>query len=380
MSDLKPVQGLRPFTKFCCTIGNLPASYLAGLTYEEQLLWFCDYLKNTVIPAINNNAEAVEELQNLYKELKSYVDNYFTNLDVQEEINNKLDTMASDGTLEKIINQEIFCKLNDKINKLEEKAIVFPNFYIGIFYTGGLDGTDIKHPVFKCSLDGKHFTTFNINNNITDNYFTDPCLAFDETTKTFMISYTSYDDDRDCIILTSKDFVNWTEHKINLGYMQPHSNLHRWAPKLFVDDNDEKTIYLTLSLEYKKDENNNPIFKQVLFKCTNKENLTFINIGDILLENSIAEGYIDGYIAKNNGIYYFVVKKDNYDTDNTGVIQLYTTTDIEQTNYYGLVNNYVNFEGLRVEAPTLLFQNNKVNFYAEIYSFSHGGYIMNKII
>lgn len=104
MSDLKPIQGLRPFTKFCCTIGNIPASYLAGLTYEEQLLWFCDYLQNTVIPTINNNAEAVEELQNLYKELKSYVDNYFTSLDVQEEINNKLDTMAQDGTLADIIN------------------------------------------------------------------------------------------------------------------------------------------------------------------------------------------------------------------------------------------------------------------------------------
>lgn len=104
MSDLKPVQGLRPFTKFCCTIGNLPASYLAGMTYEEQLLWFCDYLQNTVIPTVNNNAEAVEELQNLYVELKSYVDNYFTDLNIQNEINNKLDEMAENGELQEIIN------------------------------------------------------------------------------------------------------------------------------------------------------------------------------------------------------------------------------------------------------------------------------------
>lgn len=107
MSDLKPVQGLRPFTKFCCTIGNLPASYLASMTYEEQLLWLCDYLQNTVIPTVNNNAEAVEELQNLYIELKNYVNNYFDNLDVQEEINNKLDEMAKDGTLDSIIEKYI---------------------------------------------------------------------------------------------------------------------------------------------------------------------------------------------------------------------------------------------------------------------------------
>lgn len=118
MSNLKPVQGLRPFTKFCMTIGNLPASYLVSMTYEEQLLWFCDYLKNTVIPTVNNNAEAVEELQNLYIELKSYVDNYFNNLDVQNEINYKLDTMVQDGTFEKY-----FSNFQNEINNLQNQII-----------------------------------------------------------------------------------------------------------------------------------------------------------------------------------------------------------------------------------------------------------------
>lgn len=103
LKELKPVGKLSPFTHFCCTIGNLPSSYMISLTYEEQLLWFCQYLEKTVIPAVNTNAEAVAELQNLYIQLKDYVDNYFTNLDVQEEINNKLDEMAQDGTLQEII-------------------------------------------------------------------------------------------------------------------------------------------------------------------------------------------------------------------------------------------------------------------------------------
>ena len=93
------IEGL--LNKFCMTIGAIPSSYLETLTYPELLLWFCDYLQNTVIPTVNNNAEAVEELQNLYVELKSYVDNYFTNLDVQNEINNKLDKMASDRNFRK---------------------------------------------------------------------------------------------------------------------------------------------------------------------------------------------------------------------------------------------------------------------------------------
>ena len=97
------VENLKPFPKFCYTIGMIPTSYKESLTYEEQLWWFCDFLQNTVIPTVNNNGQAVEELQNLYIELKSYVDNYFNNLNVQEEINNKLDSMVADGTLPEIV-------------------------------------------------------------------------------------------------------------------------------------------------------------------------------------------------------------------------------------------------------------------------------------
>lgn len=102
---MKDVEKLEPraFTKFCMSIGAVPSSYLAGLTIEEQLLWLCSYLEKEVIPAVNNNGEAVSELQALYIELHDYVEHYFDNLDVQEEINNKLDAMAESGELENII-------------------------------------------------------------------------------------------------------------------------------------------------------------------------------------------------------------------------------------------------------------------------------------
>ena len=99
------INTLKPFTRFCCSIGTIPASYLVAMSYEEQLLWLCDFLENTVIPTVNNNAEAVAELQALFIQLKDYVDNYFKDLDVQDEINNKLDQMVEDGTLQSIIFQ-----------------------------------------------------------------------------------------------------------------------------------------------------------------------------------------------------------------------------------------------------------------------------------
>ena len=97
---------LSPLSKFCITIGNIPSSYLLSLSYEEQLLWLCNYLKNNVIPAVNQNADAVKELQQLYSELKNYVDNYFDNLDVQEEINNKLEDLMANGHLEDLLRNQ----------------------------------------------------------------------------------------------------------------------------------------------------------------------------------------------------------------------------------------------------------------------------------
>lgn len=53
--------------------------------------------------SINLIGENEETLTNAFNALHDYVDNYFNNLDVQEEINNKLDQLAADGTLEELL-------------------------------------------------------------------------------------------------------------------------------------------------------------------------------------------------------------------------------------------------------------------------------------
>lgn len=107
---MNEIKNLKPFPRFCCSIGYIPTSYKISMTYEEQLLWLCDFLENTVIPTVNQNGQAVEELQNLYIELKHYVDNYFENLDIQTEINNKLDDMAEQGQLTELITDYLNLK------------------------------------------------------------------------------------------------------------------------------------------------------------------------------------------------------------------------------------------------------------------------------
>ena len=95
------VKTLTPFTKILMTIGELPTSYLMSMTYYEQIIWFTKYLQDQVIPAINTNAEAVEELQGIVEALQEYIEN----LDIQEEVNNKIDEMVESGEFIQIISE-----------------------------------------------------------------------------------------------------------------------------------------------------------------------------------------------------------------------------------------------------------------------------------
>lgn len=113
---IKPEFVPNPFKYFCTTIGYIPTSYKDSLDYYEQLLWLVKFLENKVIPAVDNNALAVTELQGLYIQLKNYVDHYFDNLDLQEEVNNKLDEMAASGELNELIHKLDDFSNSNKIN------------------------------------------------------------------------------------------------------------------------------------------------------------------------------------------------------------------------------------------------------------------------
>lgn len=183
---------LRPFSKFIMSIGELPTSYLDSLSYAEQITWFCDYLQNNVIPALNNNATALQEVQNLMTELQEYVNDYFDNLDVQEEINNKLDQMAEDGTLTALISGYVDPIINgykQELNaKVDSVATFVPTLNLGRCITYDIPDNDVGHMQGMCQngqyayvgvqgsdgingyiyvfniLDNTYFTRYNVDN------------------------------------------------------------------------------------------------------------------------------------------------------------------------------------------------------------------------
>lgn len=91
------------FLNFWC-YKVLPLVYDESLSYYEVLCKAMEKI-NEIITSQNQTNENVTELQNAFNELKNYVDNYFTNLDVQEEINKKLDAMLTDGSLDPILQR-----------------------------------------------------------------------------------------------------------------------------------------------------------------------------------------------------------------------------------------------------------------------------------
>lgn len=89
-----------PFVQFVCSA--VPMVFDNSMSYYEALCALWKYLDETV-KVINNNATVTEEFIQQVNELHAYVENYFENLNVQAEIDHKLDEMATSGQLQSLI-------------------------------------------------------------------------------------------------------------------------------------------------------------------------------------------------------------------------------------------------------------------------------------
>lgn len=82
------------FRHLITTIGALPTSFIDSMSYYEMIAWLVDYIKTEVVPAVNNNAEAVAEIQH-----------WIETLDLSSYVDEKLEEMAESGELATLIAQ-----------------------------------------------------------------------------------------------------------------------------------------------------------------------------------------------------------------------------------------------------------------------------------
>lgn len=154
---------LPPFKSFLAS--NIPSVYDNTLSYYDELTKLIAYLEQQVVPAVNKNSEDIQKYVDGLEQLKEYVDHYFDNLDVQTEINNKLDEMAEDGTLAEIINEQVFEQLNTKIDNnkadiLAEIADTRNPIHYGADPTGVEDSTQAINDCIDANKGGSvDFTT-----------------------------------------------------------------------------------------------------------------------------------------------------------------------------------------------------------------------------
>lgn len=181
--------------------------------HELNQDWFLNEF-NKLIAQWKTMQKNFDSLQDAFNDLKSYVENYFKNLNVQNEINNKLDEMANDGSLYAIISkytQPVIDEQNAKITVLETRMNTFTSLPDGST-TGDAELIDIRNPAsgfhankpYASAGDAVRGQTDILNKHITQN-----------SNETFKIITKK---------LTNSDYVNHS-YNINIPAVIGHSHI-----------------------------------------------------------------------------------------------------------------------------------------------------------
>lgn len=103
MVNKPTLKDILPQLKSWCAVNNVSVQSVYdschGMTLQELVYYLFSVVKNAVESQVN--------LEGKFDELYKYVHDYFDNLDVQDEINKKLDEMYNNGKLAELINDLI---------------------------------------------------------------------------------------------------------------------------------------------------------------------------------------------------------------------------------------------------------------------------------
>lgn len=124
LPNLNAYTDLKPFRFWCQKV--LPLAYDDSLSYYELLNKVVDYLNKTM-EDVTLSIEDVQKLHTAYEQLQTYVNDYFDNLDVQEEINNKLDSLVENGTIHDIFNDDVEAILSVASQAAEDAIEAIPS-------------------------------------------------------------------------------------------------------------------------------------------------------------------------------------------------------------------------------------------------------------
>lgn len=321
---------------------------------------------NKIIDSQNTVGSEMEKFTQAFIELQNYVDNYFKNLDVQDEINNKLNEMAEDGELENIISNYL-----KSINNCYLAPLSVPdaykenenNCYLGISFDG---------QCFTPIPSTKNFCEKNTDIHLFKykDYYLFACTTSATTENPNLDFYAGW----------TKDFKNFHFSNVSLGFSQ-YRNTHfpeasedkrRWTPRFYLDKENNLNVLISMATNNITEldaYNFQKRTKMGIFHQTVKFNENDTNFltgdGDIdifkINENSESiDTFFDGDIIYKDNVYYLLYKNGHY---NDVCISISTTDD------YSIFNTIkVNiFENPYTEAPAVVKANDGFYIYGQQY-------------
>lgn len=336
------VKGIK-FPQFMNTLGIIPTSYKDSMTYYECLAWLCKFLEETVIPTVNENGEATEELQNLFVQLNEYITNYFDNLDVQNEINNKLDEMSRNGTLTNLLKIVVDDKIEEKIQ---------PQITI---QTNSINS--VREDVNQLNARVNQITNLPSGSTSGDAELADIRIAYDG------ITYTNAGDSVRTQISNIHDIFN--NDFLNNNVIKCNGVIRNGYFKKIEHEVGTSTSFKYMKIKVQKGEIYR--FKSTLSQL-NTTLLAFIGTNDTFLRNvfpqtqnttvnydvivSIPAGveyvYFTGYNVPSNEFAFYKIDNNNYD------YEIIIPENIEKNKYIDLSGTIVNYNNFNfVKIPVL---------------------------
>ena len=160
MSEKPTLKQILPQLQSWCAVNNVSVQSVYdechGMTLQEIVYYLFGVVKQA--------SEEVVDYEGQFEELYNYVHDYFDNLDVQEEINNKINEMLNDGSLASYFSQYMTFNIDTTVNmrntNLPEGAIVHTNGYYEKLDNGGatfiISETEPSDKIYYVLSNGKY--------------------------------------------------------------------------------------------------------------------------------------------------------------------------------------------------------------------------------
>ena len=111
------------FRGFPKSIGEIPTSYKDSISYEEQILWLCNFIEKEILPQIDISQETVAKIEASFEELKSEVESQLATFGIN--INEVKVYSDAQNELLKVYLLGLINTLNQRFDNIPDSFLVF---------------------------------------------------------------------------------------------------------------------------------------------------------------------------------------------------------------------------------------------------------------